>query len=94
MLAVQEDYDRNVSCHFLEYSNKFCIHLYIFFLPLYSLIFYYLSQLLTHCIFSLIASLEELYPRFKACVQLMYFYTLGGKSKVVIFKLFFDSLGT
>ena len=61
-----------------------------FFLPLYFLIFYCLSQLLTHCIFSLIVSLEEIYPLFQACVQLMYFHSLGGKSNVLIFKLFFD----
>ena len=61
-----------------------------FFLPLYFLIFYCLSQLLTHCIFSLIVSLEEIYPLFQACVQLMYFHALGGKSNILIFKLFFD----
>ena len=90
MLTVLEDDDRNVSCHFLEYSNKFCKLQFIFFLPLHFLIFYRLSQLLTRCIFSLIASLVEIYPHFQAFVQLMYLHALGGKSNVLMFKLFFN----
>ena len=60
-----------------------------FFLPLFFLIFYRLSQLLTR-IFSLIASLVEIYPPFQAFVQLMYFHALWGKSNVLMFKLFFN----